>query len=545
MGASPKSFSAPSTDLPHTESSPKSLALFWERAAARSYARLEARKPLQARIWPEYRDNPSGFIVDVLGGLPWSAQRRVAKTIAENPLVAVAACNGPGKTWLLARLVLWWIYTRENAVCLTTANTWIQVANQLWRELRSAHATSRQPLGGEVLNTQLNLGPKHYATGISSNHPEQVAGFHGTAGLDWRRLLADDNPDGFEVSEDLLAEVEAVKQEGGAVLVLVDEASLLEEELYRAFLTLLTNPGSRIVLSGNPTRTQGPFFDVFHPPPGVAEWPWVTDRIRATEAPASIIRPEWIEMQRKLAGPNPERNPYYAVSVLAEFPTSSDAQLFSLTLLEAASVGASEGAPRGKFMGVDIARHGGDKCVAVLIVDGRVRAVAAWHVEAHHGNNLVLTANRIKALIEGWDVKPENCSLDCTGGWGWGPHDLLHEQRVPVSAVDFGAGPLGDWRWILGESPRLATRRQELHWIALRVLQERYLSIPHPRESPAYLPLWSDLTSIQYDFRRREDLWVESKDEYRKRMGRSPDYSDALLCALARGEGQRVRFAVV
>lgn len=462
-------------------------------------------------------------------------------------MVAIAACNGPGKTWLLARLVLWWIYTRADSVCLTTANTWIQVSNQLWRELRSAHDEARVPLDGELLRTSLTLAPKHYATGISSNYPEQVAGFHARARVDWRKMLADDNPDGFEVPEDLIREVEATPHEGSPVLVLIDEASLLPEELYRAFLTLLTNPGSRMVMSGNPTRTQGPFFEAFNPPPEInpKEWPWKTDRIRATEAPPEIIRPEWIETQRRLAGPNPERNPYYAVSVLAEFPLQSDSQLFSLTLLESASVGAREDAPRGRYAGFDVARHGGDKCVAVLIVDGRVRAIASWIVEAFHGNNLVLTTNRIEALLKGWEVPPENLGIDCTGGWGWGPHDLLHDRGLPVSSVDFGAGPAEDWRWLLGQSPRMGSRRQELHWIAARLLQERCLSIPHPRDNPQYAPLWAEMTAIRYDFRRREEFWVEAKEDYRVREGRSPDHSDALLCALSRTGDQRVRFALV
>lgn len=485
----------------------------------------------------------------MLGGLPWSAQRRICRLIAAESLVAIAACNGPGKTWLIARLVLWWIFTRKDAVCITTANTWTQVSNQLWRELHSAFNESRAPLEGELLKTQLSLGAKHYATGISSNYPEQVAGFHGRARLDWRRMLEEDNPDGYSVPEEILREVEQVGEQGGPVLVLIDEASLLQEELYRAFLTLLTNPDSKLLMSGNPTRTQGPFFEAFHPPPGfnVAEWPWKTDRIRATEAPATIIRPEWIETQRKLAGPNPERNPYFMVSVLAEFPVQSDTQLFSLALLEAASYGVRDDAGPtlvGRWMGVDIARQGGDKCVAVLLIDGRVRGIASWVVEAHHGNNLVVTANRIEALLTKWQVDPENVSLDCTGGWGWGPHDTLHDRGIPVSPVDFGAGPEEDWRHLLGQSPRLGNRRQELHWIAARLLQERYLSIPHPRDFPAYARLWSDLTAIRYDFKRSEGFWVEAKADFKAREGRSPDDSDALLCALSRSGSGRVRFAV-
>ena len=158
------------------------------------------------------------------------------------------------------------------------------------------------------------------------------------------------------------------------------------------------------------------------------------------------------------------------------------------------------------------------------------------------------TAKRLLRLMGAWRVPADNVHIDVTGGWGWGVHDWLYSNGQSTDPVDFGGGMAEDWRFVLGPSPKLRTRRQELHWLLLRLLQERYVSIPDPnvKGMERYGPIWTDLTEILYEYKGKEEFWVESKDEYRKRTGRSPDYSDALLCALSRCRpGGAVRLSVV
>ena len=62
---------------------------------------------------------------------------------------------------------------------------------------------------------------------------------------------------------------------------------------------------------------------------------------------------------------------------------------------------------------------------------------------------------------------------------------------------------------------------------------------------PRYSAIWADLTSIQRDYNRGERFVVESKDEFRSRVGRSPDHSDALLCSLSRTNPAKVRMRVL
>ncbi|MCZ6824096.1 MAG: hypothetical protein O7E50_00240, partial [Gemmatimonadetes bacterium] len=51
-----------------------------------------------------YRDDPIGFIREVLGGEPWSRQVEIARAVEASPLVVVRSANAVGKDWVAARL---------------------------------------------------------------------------------------------------------------------------------------------------------------------------------------------------------------------------------------------------------------------------------------------------------------------------------------------------------------------------------------------------------------------------------------------------------
>lgn len=69
-----------------------------------------------------YAADPVGFIRDVLGGEPWSAQEELAEAVRGEPLTVVRSCNSAGKDWIAARLALWWTYCRRGLVLLTGAH---------------------------------------------------------------------------------------------------------------------------------------------------------------------------------------------------------------------------------------------------------------------------------------------------------------------------------------------------------------------------------------------------------------------------------------
>jgi hypothetical protein len=75
------------------------------------------------------------------------------------------------------------------------------------------------------------------------------------------------------------------------------------------------------------------------------------------------------------------------------------------------------------------------------------------------------------------------------------------------------------------ESDKFANKRAELTW-HLRVVLEDGGCLPESET------LRSELTALRYLVRSGR-LAIESKDEAKKRLGRSPDHADALVLAFA------------
>ena len=126
------------------------------------------RPPLseQAARGRRFRDNAHDFLPWAFGTELWSKQREVAEAVSRHKKVAVKSAHGPGKTWLAARLAVWFLSTRKPAEVVTTAPTWQQVAALLWKEINLAWGELRIPEikdAGECMLTRLHFGPGHEA----------------------------------------------------------------------------------------------------------------------------------------------------------------------------------------------------------------------------------------------------------------------------------------------------------------------------------------------------------------------------------------------
>lgn len=519
--------------------------------------------------YSEYRDDPVGFIENVLGDelwtfngeidpalVPimsdeetaatlagWSDQRRIAEDLAAHRFVTVAASKGIGKTFLAARLVIWFLQTRPDSMVITTANTWAQVETQLWAEIRDAWANARLPLRGSPMRTKWEPDsvrhPKWMALGLSPDEDQAIAGFHSKAGRDETRRTP--------------------------VLVIGDECSTIGDGRMDALRGLLTNEGSKMLWIGNPTRVTGRFAEVWFPPAGIPwdkvplnerqlrlrdEWEPRRHHINFFMAPAWVRDASWLSLMRSSCGGLGDaatylRNPLYRCDVLGLFSDTAEDQFYPHALLESAAAIRPRLAD-GRHMGVDIGGSS-DPCVAVLTVDGVVSAIKVWAGQEDSQYGLMRTAYIIRTLAvgdtwedpesenRGWDVDPRNVHIDATSGSiGVGVLHKLGELGLYVDPVDFGAG--GDdvempWDRLFEPRPKLRTRRQALAWIGQQALAQGYASIPR---TPEFLPIWADLTELRYNHTATEGMKVESNGDFKKRTGRSMDYGAAWLASLSR-----------
>ncbi len=164
------------------------------------------------------RIDPIAFSREVLRFEPWSKQQEILCSVRDHRRTAVRSAHGVGKTAIAARTILWFLAAYPNSKVISTAPTWHQVREQLWREVHVAYAAAGGFFDGQLDDTRLELAPDWFALGLSTDRAERFSGHH---------------------AEHLL--------------LVVDEASGMDEAIYTAAESYLTSEGARILLIGNPT----------------------------------------------------------------------------------------------------------------------------------------------------------------------------------------------------------------------------------------------------------------------------------------------------
>ena len=210
---------------------------------------VAARKPVppkddQLHNQRLFRANPNKFAKHVLGVEPWGKQRDILSAIAHNRKVAVRSCNGAGKTFTAAVAVLWWLMSYDNAIVITTAPSERQVKELLWREIRQLYMPRRDTIGGKLTRTRLDFASNRYAYGFSTNTEDRFQGFH-----------------------------------SGNILVIVDEASGVDEFIYYAISGILTTAECKTIVDRQPARFSWHFLRrIPQEPQGIPHRPYFSIR---------------------------------------------------------------------------------------------------------------------------------------------------------------------------------------------------------------------------------------------------------------------------
>lgn len=470
---------------------------------------------LQAEEYARMQEDPAGyFIPTVLGDNLWDDQNRIIESVRDNPKTAWRSCHGIGKSFCCARLCLWWLYSFPRSIVITTGPTWRQVEDILWKEIRSAYANSIVPLGGYLAPsaTVLSIDGKEWAAiGLSTNDPNRFQGYH---------------------SEHLL--------------VIVDEAAGVDEDIFEAIMGVLTSAHCRLVLIGNPTDIGGQFYRAFRTEG------WNTGRTAAWDTPNFtafgitrediinntwepkvpktddgnykwpypwLITPKWAHEAFQEWGVN---HPAWFARVEGEFPDQGEYSVIPLGWIEKAQdrwINGSWDANAPIILGVDVARGGMDQSAICARQDRRV----LW-VKAYSGLDTQELAGQVIKVYR--EVGARQANVDVIG-LGAGVVDALKPIRdVNVSEVNVASGSS-----VLDADNNRVYRnlRAELWWavrLALDPKGDTLLQLPPDGK------LLADLASPQYTFRSGLTQ-IEDKEETKKRIGRSPDLGDAVMLTFA------------
>ena len=445
-----------------------------------------------------YRDDPCGFVREVLEATIWHKQQEILDAVRDHDRVAVRSCNGSGKTFLAAHAALWWVATRPEGVVVTTAPTLRQVEALLWREIRGAYYRSESLIGGKIGKTSLELGPRNFALGISTDRAERFQGFH-----------------------------------AGEILFIVDEASGVAEEIYDAIRGSMTSRSAKLLLIGNPTKLQGTFYDAFH-----SQYKhWHTIQISAFDciaasgkselAASRLVTDSWAADMAAMLG---EDSAEYQIRVLGQFPAAADDALFTVTAIERAinrwddeqDQLATHGRNRdprnlpqdtsGIVVGLDVARFGNDRSVACARIGSRVLELEAWR-----GANIMDTVGRTLEFAKRHNA--ETIVVD-ESGVGGGVLDRLIEVDSGVASIGINVGKSAT------NPERYANLRAELFDGLRSRFNQGHIEIPNDKE------LVGELAALRYFFTSRGQMQLEDKRKY-SGSRKSPDKADALMLAFS------------
>ena len=429
--------------------------------------------------------SPLAFARDVLRVKLWSKQEEVLVALSTRQRVAVKSGNGLGKGFCAAVAVLWFLYSHDPAIVLSTAPTFRQVRHILWRQIRRLHRRAAQTLGGKMLDTRWELAEDRYALGLSADIADQFQGFH--------------SPNMF---------------------VVVDEAEGVSDEIYEAIEAIMTSAQVRLLLLGNPTTVAGAFRRAFYQESHLYQ----TITISALDSPSvqngratvpGLTTAAWVQERRETWG---EDNPIYRARVLGEFPDQAEDTLIKLSDIEAATrrePPSPPGAERNPdeadevVLAVDVARFGSDRSVIL-------RRQGHWveDIRTFHGMDTMELVGWVVAGIR--DSQPDQVYIDEIGV-GAGVVDRLREQGYRVRGINVARAAR--------QHDLFANLRAEGYWRLREQFASGQIIIPVDSQ------LMGELAALRYRYDSRGRIILESKEAMRQRGLPSPDKADALMLA--------------
>lgn len=421
------------------------------------------------------REDPVFFVRKVFHADPTTQQLQLLQAIAPSDArVSASSGVGVGKTAALAWAVWWHVCLFPNSKTLATAPTKSQMKDALvpevalWRERMHPWFKQQVEVTGERAFVKGAESTQFAAFKTASKHrPEALQGLH-----------------------------------GDHVLAIIDEASGVDDVVFKPLRGATGRCSTRVVMTANPTRTDGYFYQSHHKLRDL----WTTFKFSAIDSP---IAPKFLE--EELRAEYGVADDMYRVRILGEFPSASINQLIPRELAEAASarkLNLMQYNHAPKVLGVDVAWEGDDRSCVYLRQGLHAQQLGVWRSI----DNMTL-GGLINQMWSQHDV--DACFIDV--GWGTGVIDYLRSIGRDPIPVNFGGKSI---------SPEYVNKRTEM-WCGLKKWLEDGGLIPQSND------LIEDLVGPEYSFVPNGAKALESKKVMKARGLASPDLADALALTFA------------
>lgn len=501
----------------------ESLSSAWRDAVATTDPSKKAEglpKPLG-----QYRDDPVGFLVNVLDVTPESLRWDTAgpeyvghvwdgtpnplvaalESIARYEWVGVSSGTGTGKTFGMAGALLWWIGTRYEGICVTVATKEDQMVKGVWREVgRLFPAFQRRFPDAELTHLRVRMHPKladaWAAWGITAKPSATGESNTSVQGLHAAELL-----------------------------ILVDEMPGVDPSIITALEQTATDPGNVIAGFGNPDHDTDPLAK-FGRQNGVTpirisglDHPNVVTG--ATLVPGAVSR----KSVNKRRADHGEDSRMFRSRVRGIAPEQAADALVHRAWVEAAIA-------QGKAWAVDKSREKHPWAVGAdpSNSDAGDEAAVAWfqgawcrEITSAACPDANVFGKTVWLAAQTRGIDGQNVGVDAIGVGAGSVNEIRRLGGMPV-ALNSGGKPSArvtkgaDGKGIAYDANQFLNLRAQMYWQAREDLQYGRLGLPDDPQ------LVEELVTPTYEVRGGKVV-IEPKDDVKRRLGRSPNKADAFV----------------
>ena len=428
-----------------------------------------------------YHKDPVKFAREVIGMDPDDWQCELLEAVA-NPEIRRVTCrsgHGVGKSSAVAMAAIWHVLMRVPSKTVVTAPTSAQLFDACFAEMKNIAKKLKPPFDDllEIKSDRIELKSSPESTFIScrtsrQEQPEALAGVHSPS-----------------------------------TLLLADESSGIPESVFEAASGSMSGIHATTVLTGNPTRNTGFFYDTHNR----LKENWYTMHVSCIDS--KRVSDDFVNDMKNRYG---EDSPAYHVRVLGNFPPSESDTVIPVALIDHAmknDIKVHEDTV--SIWALDVARQGNDSSVLCKRQGPIIHPLTVW-------NNLDLMqlSGAVKAEYDAVSSskKPVEVIVDSVG-MGAGVLDRLRELGLPARGLNVSERSMQKETYI--------NLRAELWFKCKAWLEGMDVKIPHDDR------LWAELAAPRYHFTSSGKIQVESKEAMKKRGINSPDRADAVCLSLA------------
>lgn len=441
------------------------------------------------RVW---RDDPRIFVREVFDVIPDPWQDDVLADFPHNPLQALLACKGPGKTTVIAWLCWNFLVTRAYSKIGATSINGSNLSAGLWAEMAKWRRVA--PLVEHLFEWTAKRifckeAPENWFMDFRTW--QQSADEH-ALGQTLAGLWADNV-------------MNVIDEAGGVPVPVLKTAEVVAQKFGQ--------PGcdGHVLIAGNTTSTNGALYEAAVRRAHI----WKVYPVTADpDDPKRTPRVD-IEYARRQIAEYGRDNPWVMINILGQFPLQGINTFVSPNeVMQAQKRHYAETAYAASpmTMGVDIARFGDDETVfwfrqgLASFVPLRMRNVETTYGVSH----MLRTAAERKAV---------NIQLDM-GNTGAAWYDIATRgmNATNVLGVHFGGKPKNEQRFL--------NKRAEMLWDFCQWVKEGGALPPVPE-------MVDGLSTMTYSYTLKGQIQVEDKAQIKARLGRSPDLEDAAMCTFA------------